>query len=150
MDSVAELYDIPVMRVKADMKGKGPSEAFTALECKLSSLKGRKFYGTFRILPDGQEEYYACVERVSSDNPEKMHLETGMIPGGKYARRKLVGWTKIVREGKLPKIFQEFAKSNEALLDHDEIRPSLEFYRSQNELILYLPVKNLIPTIKML
>jgi hypothetical protein len=143
MDGAVELQDIPVMRVKANMKGSGPSEAFTKLESKLSSLKGRKFYGTFRNLLDGQEEYYACVEQVGSDDPEKMQLERGLIPGGKYARRKLVGWAKIVREGKLPEIFQEFAKSTEPLLDHDDIRPSVEFYRSQNELILYLPVKNL-------
>ena len=54
-----------------DMKGKGPSAAFDLLESKLSSLKGRKFYGTFQPKPDG-EEYYTCVVRIDSNNPGKM------------------------------------------------------------------------------
>jgi hypothetical protein len=59
------------LRVKADMKRKGPSAAFNLLESKLPTIKGRKFYGTFRPTPGG-EEYYACVVRVDSDDPEKM------------------------------------------------------------------------------
>ena len=76
-----ELQEIPVLRVRADMKGKGPSAAFNLLESKLPTIKGRKFYGTFQPTPDG-EEYYACVVRIDSDDPEKMQLETGVIPGG--------------------------------------------------------------------
>jgi len=141
MDSVVELQDIPVMRVRADMKGKGPSHAFSILESKLPSLRGRKFYGAFRMLADGEEEYYACVERVESDEPDKMQLETGTIPGGKYGRRKIMGWEEIVRAGRLPAVFEEFAKSLEPGVDHAEIRPSLEFYRSHSELILFIPMK---------
>ena len=71
-----ELQEIPVLRVRADMKGKGPSAAFNLLESKLPILKGRKFYGTFQFTPDG-EDYYACVVRIDTDDPEKMQLETG-------------------------------------------------------------------------
>jgi hypothetical protein len=74
-----ELQEIPVLRVKADMKGKGPSAAFDLLESKLPSLKGRKFYGTFQPKPD-EEEYYACVARIDSDDPDKMKLERDLSP----------------------------------------------------------------------
>jgi len=128
-----ELQDIPVLRVKADMKGKGPPAAFDLLESKLPTLKGRKFYGTFQPRPDG-EEYYACVARIDSDDPEKMQLETGAIPGGWYARRRFPDWEKNL--SKLPSTFEEMARTNHV----DPSRPSLEFYRSQAELILFLPV----------
>lgn len=138
-DHFVELSEIPVMRVRADMKGKGakgPSEAMWRLESKLPTLKGRKFYGTFKETPDG-EEYFACVAKIDSDDPLKMQLETGVIPGGKYARRKVLEWEKVIRDGQLPRIFQEMIKSNDA----DSTRPSIEYYRSQTELLLYLPVK---------
>jgi hypothetical protein len=50
-----ELQELPVLRVRADMNGKGPSAAFEFLESKLPTLKGRKFYGTFRFTPNGEE-----------------------------------------------------------------------------------------------
>jgi hypothetical protein len=130
-----ELQEMPVLRVKADMKGKGPSAAFNLLESKLPTLKGRKFYGTFQFAPDG-EEYYACVVRIDSDDPEKMHLETGVIPGGWYARSKLMDWEKSL--SKLPGLFEEMARTH----DVDPTRPSLEFYRSQAELQLFLPARS--------
>ena len=130
-----ELQEMPVLRVKADMKGKGPSAAFNLLESKLLTLKGRKFYGTFQFTPDG-EEYYACVVRIDSDDPERMQLETGVIPGGWYVRSKLSDWEKKIAQ--LPSLFEEMARTH----DVDPKRPSLEFYRSQAELQLFLPVRN--------
>jgi hypothetical protein len=142
MDTVVELRDILVMRVRADMKSKGPPAAFSHLESKLPSLKGRKFYGTFRMLADGEEEYYACVEMVDGDKPELMQLESGSIPGGKYAKRRIMGWERVVREGKLPAAFQEFVESLEPHVDHDRTRPCLEFYRSHEELLIFVPMKD--------
>jgi hypothetical protein len=133
-----ELQEIPVLRVKADVKGKGPSAAFDLLESRLPTLKGRKFYGTFQPTPDG-EEYYACVLRIESDDPGKMQLETGVIPGGLYVRRKLMDWEKNL--SKLPTLFGEMARTH----DVDRKRPSLEFYRSQAELHLFLPVRRQLP-----
>jgi hypothetical protein len=85
-----ELQERPLLRVRADMKGKGPSAAFNFLESKLPTIKGRKFYGTCQPTPDG-EDYYACVERIDSDDPEKMKLETAAIPGGWAARSPVSG-----------------------------------------------------------
>jgi hypothetical protein len=130
-----ELQEMPVLSVKADMKGKGPSAAFNLLESKLPTIKGRKFYGTFQFTPEG-EEYFACVVRIDSDDPEKMQLETGVIPGGWYARSKLMDWEK--KTAQLPSLFDEMARTH----DVDPKRPSLEFYRSQSELQLFLPVRS--------
>jgi hypothetical protein len=134
-DTYLELEEIPVMRVRAHMKGKGPAEAMQILESKLPSLKGRKFYGTFRMLPGG-EEYYACVAQIATDDPKEMQLETGVIPGGIYARRKVLDWEKVINDGRLPAVFTEFARAH----DVDHSRPSIEFYRSQDELQLFVPV----------
>ncbi|TMH94457.1 hypothetical protein E6H37_07190 [Candidatus Bathyarchaeota archaeon] len=107
MESIyVELQEMPVLRFRADMKGKGPSAAFDLLESKLPTLKGRKFYGTFQPTPDG-EEYYACVARIDSDDPLRMQLETGVIPGGWYARSKLMDWENNL--SKLPSLFEEMA-----------------------------------------
>lgn len=137
-DTYFELQEFPVLRVKADMKGKGPSFAMEILESKLPTLKGRKFYGVFRVMPDGEEDYYACVARIESDDPDKMQLETGVIPGGKYARRKIINWERIIRDGQLPRVSQEFAHAH----DVDPSRFSIEFYRSQDELQLFVPVRS--------
>jgi tetrahydromethanopterin S-methyltransferase subunit B len=129
-----ERQEMPVLRVKADMKGKGPSAAFNLLESKLPTLKGRKFYGTFQFTPEG-EEYFACVVRIDSDDPVKMQLETGVLLGGWYVSSKLMDWEKKVAQ--LPSLFDEMART----YDVDPKRPSLEFYRSRAELHLFLPVQ---------
>ncbi|MGI0053796.1 MAG: hypothetical protein ACRECR_06040, partial [Thermoplasmata archaeon] len=72
-DSFVELPELPILRIRADMSGGGPAAAMAALEAKLPSLKGRRFYGCFRVLPEG-EEYYACVERIPSDDPDSMQV----------------------------------------------------------------------------
>ena len=135
MDTIVDRPQIEVLRVRADMKGKGPKAAFDALESKLPSLKGRKFFGTFRMLDDG-EEYYACVERFPTDNPAALGLEAGTIPGGKYVRRRVWNWESVVAAGKMKEISEEFARGY--ALDPD--RPSIEFYRSMKELHILLPV----------
>lgn len=129
-----QLAETPVLRVRADMAGKGPKAAFDLLESRLGTLKGRKFYGSFRVTPTG-EEYFACVARADTDEPEKLGLESGTIPGGWYARRKLVDWESHLAE--LPKLFDVLAQGQEV----DPSRPSLEFYRSRSELHLLLPVR---------
>jgi hypothetical protein len=135
MDTIVVRPPIEVLRVRADMKGKGPKAAFDALESKLHSLKGRRFLGTIRILDDG-EEYYACVERIPTDDPVALGLEVGMIPGGKYVRRRVWDWESVVAAGKMKEISQEFARGY--VLDQD--RPSIEYYRSMRELHILLPL----------
>lgn len=133
VDRYVELQDIPVLRVRADMSGAGPSAAFDLLESRLPTIKRRRFYGSFLITEQG-EEYFACVERISTDDPSKMRVGEGVIPGGLYARRKFPDWAKNLQQ--LPSAFEEMIRRHE----HDPARPSLEFYRSHTELLLFLPV----------
>ena len=105
------------------------------LESKLPTIKGRKFYGTFRLLPDG-EEYFACVERTPSDDPVALGLAEGTVPGGLYVRRKIFDWEKVIAEGRLGKIFSEMIQHYEV----DSSRPEIEYYRSMTELHLLVPV----------
>lgn len=137
MDTFVERDEIQVLRVRADWKGGGPAEAMHRLESKLPSLKGRKFYGTFRLLPDG-EEYFACVERTDADDPTAMGLEVGTIPGGLYLRRKLSDWQKVIDAGKLGEQFEEVLRQ----CNPDRSRPSIEYYRSMSEMHLLEPVLN--------
>jgi hypothetical protein len=51
-------------------------------------LRGRKYYGAFDA--DG-DEYRVCVQLRESDDPEALGLEVGTLPGGSYARVRLIG-----------------------------------------------------------
>ncbi len=137
-ETYVELEDIPVMRVRADMNGAGPSAAMSMLESKLPTLRARRFYGAFRQTPEG-EEYYACVARVATDDPGRMKLDTGVIPGGRFVRRKIQDWERVIRSGGLPKVYGEMHDAHAREFDPE--RYSVEFYRSHIELQLLLPVK---------
>ncbi len=141
MDSYIDRSDVEVLRVLADMKGGGPAEAMHRLESKLPSLKGRKFYGTFRLLPEG-EEYFAGVEKLPTDDPVAMNLEVGTIAGGSYVRRKVWDWEKVIAAGKLGSIFEEMVTYYHV----DRSRPDIEYYRSMTELHLLVPVLDREPT----
>jgi hypothetical protein len=132
---LVELPTIPVLRVRADWSAGGPAAAMAIVESKLSTLKARNFYGTFRPTPEG-EEYFACVARVDEDDPAKMGLESGEIPGGWYARRKIRDWEKD-----LTQLAVQF-KDLERILGEgvDPRRPRIEFYRSQAEMLVFVPV----------
>ena len=126
---VVTLEDKKVMYLATNNNREGPSQAFEKLESHLSTLRGRKFYGTFH-----SGEYRACVEITPDDNPSALGLDTSIIPGGKYVREKLKDWSDKASE--IEKIFDSLSKSHRS----DPERPGIEFYRSQKELILFLPV----------
>ena len=123
--------DVPVMYVESATGFAGAADAFDRLEAKLPSLKGRKFYGTWEP-PAGP--YRACVAIESGDDVTALGLPTWIIPGGRYSRRTLPNWEDHVPE--IGKIFQQMREEREP----DATRPSIEFYRSQKELLLLMPV----------
>jgi DNA gyrase inhibitor GyrI len=127
---IVDLDDIRVMYVKADGGLGGAADAFRRLESRLESLTGRKFYGIYQ-----GGEYRACVEARADDEPSRLGLSPWTIPGGRYARRKMVGW-----QERIPEIGKTFDSMSHDY-SPDLARPSVEFYRSSRELILFLPVK---------
>ena len=125
------LDDIEVMYITAEGGPQGAGQAFEKLESYLSTLRGRKFYGTYQ-----SGEYRACVAVIPEDDPSHLGLDTCIIPGGRYIRKKMKDWLE-----RIPEIEQNFISLAEQYpSDHE--RPSIEFYRSQKELILFLPVRS--------
>jgi len=127
----ATLEDVKVMCVVAVGGLEGIKEAWEKLEMPLPSLKGRKFYGTYL-----NGEYRACVALRDDDDPIALGLDKWTIPGGTYAHRKIQDWPE--RTGEIGKTFAAMA----AEYPVDPTRPEIEFYRSQKELILYIPIKS--------
>ena len=127
------LSDISIMYIVADGGPKGAKEAFNRLESKFPSLRGRKFYGTFRQTTG---EYRACVAREPGDDPQRLGLASDVIPGGLYLREKMKNWTS--RTDEIGKMFMAMGERERQRVDSS--RPSIEFYRSQDELILLLPI----------
>jgi hypothetical protein len=125
------LESVKVMYVEAEGGLSGIRQSWSKLESKLPKLKGRKFYGTYNF---ADKVYRACVAINSEEEPEALNLQTGTIPGGKYLREKISGWSSR------PEIMGETFELMAQERDPDPARPSIEFYRSQNEVILLLPI----------
>ena len=126
------LPDTSVMYVAGEA-GKPIAEqaprAFQALEAKLPSLRGRKFYGVLL-----GNEYRACVVIDAGDDPASLPHPTWILRGGKYVRRRIVDWERQL---------DIIGPTIQALLqrpDADPSRPCLEYYRSQRELLVLVPV----------
>ena len=126
------LPEVQVMYVESATGLAGAAEAFDRLEARFPSLKGRRFYGTFQP-PAGP--YRACTAIEPGDDAPSLGLKTWVIPGGKYSRRKLLKWQARIPE--IGETFQSMAKEGE----RDSSRPSVEYYRSEKELVLFLPMK---------
>jgi hypothetical protein len=63
-------------------------------------------------------------------------LETGTLPGGRYAQVRL--------QGEPPAVYERIAPAFERLArrpDRDPSRPGLEFYRRRDVIDLLLPVR---------
>ena len=126
------LQTIKVLYVESENGIAGSHEAFDRLEKPLPTLRGRKFYGTY----DSENGIYrACVKlEIETDKPKEWGLKITNIPGGKYVKDKIKNW--VGKENLIGEVFTKLSKSHRT----DKGRPSIEFYRSQRELILYLPV----------
>lgn len=128
--TTTELEPIEVLCVTAEGGVAGGRVAFEWLESRLPGMRGRRFYGVMHR--DGT--YRACVVRAEGDDPGAMGLETDVLPGGAYARTTIPDWEERVAE--IATTFDALAAGRSV----DPERPSIEFYRSQKELVLFLPV----------
>lgn len=124
------LEDIEVMYTTAENGLAGMKDAWNRVESPLSNFKGRRFYGTFL-----NGEYRACVALQAGDDPAALGLGTWTIPGGTYARGKIDNWPE--RTSEISEMVAALAEANAV----DPSRPTIEFYRSQRELILYMPIQ---------
>ncbi len=131
-DTIVEMRDIAVMYVVGET-GRPVAEqapkAFKELEEKLPSLKGRKFYGI--VLGD---KYRACVAIDPNDDPLSLPHPTWTLPGGKYVRRRIPNWDQHLD------LIGPTCQTLRRRSDFDPSRPIIEYYRSQKELLVMVPV----------
>ncbi len=132
-DAIVTVRDTPVMYVAGET-GKPIAEqapkAFKQLEAKLFSLKGKKFYGA--VLGD---EYRACVAIDPNDDPLSSPHPTWTLPGGKYVRRRIPNWEQHLD------LIGPTCETLRRRSDFDPSRPTIEYYRSQKELLVMVPVQ---------
>lgn len=132
METILNIDLIPMMYVEAEGGPVGARSAFHALEHKFGSLRGRKFYG---LIYDEGRKYLACAALVSETEPKILGLPVITLSGGKYVRVRLEDWSDKL--GDIFPTFQGLAKR----YAEDTARPRVEFYRSQKELFLMLPIR---------
>ena len=125
-----------VARVQAPGGPEGAPEAFMRLEERMDSLRGSRMYGL--LYPGEPTAYYACL-RLDDDHSDDLGFDRAEVPGGLYGRRLVRDWEDKISE--LPEIFDHLqADLLEAGFLRDFTRPSLEFYRRSNELLIMMPV----------
>lgn len=116
---------------------KGPltaEQTFNMLENKLSTLKKKKFYGLSKLEND-ELTYLACVKIEDGDNTNAPRLLEVHVPRGNYIRERIVEWKENLE--KIPFLIDKVSADN--LVDPDKY--IIEFYRSEKELFLLIPIK---------
>jgi hypothetical protein len=103
--------------------------AFQNLEASLPTLRGRRFYAALV-----EPEYRACVALLTQDTSADSTLARWVIPGGRYARRKIQDYS-----ARIPAIGETFAEMR-CRPDYDPSRPCVEVYRSQHDMYVMVPV----------
>jgi len=130
--TVVEMPEIHLVVCKADEFPKGIQASWDKLESKLSSLKGRKFYG-LSYEEANDMVYYAGVVPLNDAEVASLGFPQKVIAGGRYARAKLMDWSKHLDE--IPAIFKKLM-SEFKMGDG----PAIEYYHSQYELYLLIPI----------
>jgi len=88
--------DLSLVVVRADHdREREIKAAWRSLESRLTSLKGRKFYGVCCKEVSGTV-YYAGVEPLNAEEIQMLGLNTLMVKGGKYVRAHLTGQIKPI------------------------------------------------------
>jgi hypothetical protein len=125
------LDELPVLVVEKDGDpGEAAGQAFSELEAALPSLRGRRFYGYYE--PDARR-YFACV--VVQDGDDALDLDRRSLPGGAYARARL--------RGRPPELYARIGDAFDRvtkLVAVDSSRPWLEYYRSEDQVDVLVPV----------
>ena len=127
---IVERDAVPVMFKRVADEPVAIGVGISQVEAVIGSLRGRKCYGAFK---DG--EYLVCVQIREGDNPSAIGLETGSLPGGRYARVRLTGEPPDLYELIGP-TFERLAERS----DRDQTRPGIEFYRRHDVIDLLLPI----------
>ena len=131
--TVIEQPDIQLVVCRAKEFPAGIKDSWDQLESRLPSLKGRKFYG-LTFMENDQLAYYAGLEPLNEEEIASLGFPILTLKGGKYARVKLMDWNEHTDQ--ISEIFGELMKQYKK----DPSGPTVEFYRSQSELHLLIPL----------
>ena len=99
---------------------------------QLVGLRGRKMYA---LIDTAQNSYSVCTPIRDGDDPDRLGLQVGTLPGGWYLRGRIVGEPPGVYEN-IADGMAELAATTPA----DPTRPLVEFYRRRDKIDLWLPI----------
>lgn len=125
---------IRLMCLKSPDGPHSAEDTFRRLENHLPSLRGKKFYGLSK-LENGNLTYLACVNMEEGESGDIKGLQKLTLEKGVYDREKINDWQKNL--GQIPTVIDRVAASNSV----DSERYVIEFYRSEKELFLLIPIK---------
>ena len=137
-EDVVERDEVTVMFKRVADEQSAITRGWAEFEQALGSLRGRKFYGAAEegaFQGKGEGEYRICVQLRDDDDPTKLGLEVGTLPGGRYVRVRLEGQPPAVY-GLIGPTFERLAERP----DCDSSRPVIEFYRRHDTIELLQPV----------
>ena len=126
-----ERVDTPVIFIAAADGSAEIGGAWDRLESLLGSLRGRRFLGVF----DDSGVYRCCAQIRAGDDPGRLGLERGTVPGGRYLRTTV--------HGPQPATYRLLAPTFEQLRRRgtmDPSRPSIEYYRRADRIDLLMPI----------
>ena len=127
---IVQRDEVPVMFLRTEDAVPAIQRGWARLE-SLVSLRGRRFYGAFDPRSD---EYWVCTELKEGDDPAAIGLESGTLPGGRFARAQL--------RGEPPFVYDQIGPAFQALMRSttpDRSRPQIEFYRQRDVIDCLLP-----------
>jgi hypothetical protein len=136
-DFSATIVEMPELYLVVSKANEFPDDikaSWQRLESRLPTLKGRKFYG-LTFFKDGELSYYATLETDDAREIAALGFPTMRVNAGKYTRVKLQDWEQHADQ--IGDIFEDL-RSRYA---KDGTRPDIEFYRSQKELHLLMPIE---------
>ena len=95
-------------------------------------LRGRKMYA---LIDTARAIYTVCTPVREEDDPASLDLQTGVLPGGRYLRGRLVGQP--------PELYDVIPGAMAELVAgaaRDRGRPLVEFYRRHDQIELWVPI----------
>jgi hypothetical protein len=99
---------------------------------RLVGLRGRKM---FAQVDTRRNTYTVCTPVRDDDDPDRLGLQLGTLPGGRYLRGCIVG--------EPPGVYAQIGAGMaelEAATPVDASRPLVEYYRRRDEIELWVPV----------
>ncbi|MET8529413.1 GyrI-like domain-containing protein [Micromonospora sp. NPDC005172] len=127
-----ERAETPVMFVAVKDGSDEIGPAWDRLETLLGSLRGRTFLGVFDF-----GIYRCCVQLRAGDDPARLGLQSGVVPGGQYLSATIRG-SQPAAYALLTPTFEQLRRSG----DRDDTRPSIEYYRRHDRSDLLMPIRD--------